>query len=490
VNRIALHWQIFICMTLGAILGVALNLFGGNAQVVLTEGLPNGHQRLEINDSSSRTEFKILKQDGSSETLLVSLANDEQAQFRNFEDFALAQPGLYKIYLHSGQSAAHYWGSWFRRIGNLFLRLMKMVAVPLIVFSLTTGVMGLAGVGGVRRMFYRTLSYYLATSFLAIVTGITMVNIIEPGLQGNADPTAAAAAKTSSANLGETLFSQIETMLPDNPAAAIVKPEFLSIIAFTLAFALFAMQVGGTTAERVRMGAQTGFDVIMAMTSAIIRLAPFGVFFLMLYVTSTQGIAVFRSLALYMLTVALGLLFHAVITLPLIVWFVGKRNPWEFAKALSPALITAFSSASSNGTLPLTMTSVEQRAGISNRTGSFVLPLGATINMDGTALYEAVAVLFIAQVHFGFELPMSQQIVVALTALLASIGAAGIPHAGLVMMVIVLQAVNLPVELQGIILAVDRVLDMARTTVNVWSDACGCAVVESLEEPGGSRRLR
>src|SRR6056297_2012860 len=148
---------------------------------------------------------------------------------------------------------------------------------------------------------------------------------------------------------------------------------------------------------------------------------------------------------------------------------------------MSPALLTAFSSASSNGTLPLTLSNVEKRAGIRNRTGSFVLPLGATINMDGTALYEAVAVLFIAQLHFGENLPLTQQIVVAITALLASVGAAGIPHAGLVMMVIILQAVGLPVEMQGIILAVDRVLDMARTSVNVWSDSCGCAVVERLE---------
>ena len=153
---------------------------------------------------------------------------------------------------------------------------------------------------------------------------------------------------------------------------------------------------------------------------------------------------------------------------------------------MSPALLTAFSSASSNGTLPVTLTSVEQRAGVSNRTGSFVLPLGATINMDGTALYEAVAVLFIAQLHYGYNLPLSQQIIVAITALLASIGAAGIPHAGLVMMVIILQAVGLPLEMQGIILAVDRVLDMARTSVNVWSDSCGCAVVEALDSQTSS----
>ncbi|HRX79342.1 MAG TPA: dicarboxylate/amino acid:cation symporter, partial [Pirellulaceae bacterium] len=186
----------------------------------------------------------------------------------------------------------------------------------------------------------------------------------------------------------------------------------------------------------------------------------------------------------YMLTVACALAFHAMITLPMIVKFVARRDPMEFAKAMSPALLTAFSSASSNGTLPLTLASVEDRAGVSNRVSSFVLPLGATINMDGTALYEAVAVLFIAQLYHGHNLPITEQILVAFTALLASVGAAGIPHAGLVMMVIILQAVKLPVEMQGIIIAVDRVLDMCRTSVNVWSDSCGCAVIAHYEALG------
>jgi Na+/H+-dicarboxylate symporter len=185
-----------------------------------------------------------------------------------------------------------------------------------------------------------------------------------------------------------------------------------------------------------------------------------------------------------MLTVACALAFHAMITLPMIVKFVARRDPMEFAKAMSPALLTAFSSASSNGTLPLTLASVEDRAGVSNRVSSFVLPLGATINMDGTALYEAVAVLFIAQLYHGHNLPITEQILVAFTALLASVGAAGIPHAGLVMMVIILQAVKLPVEMQGIIIAVDRVLDMCRTSVNVWSDSCGCAVIAHYEALG------
>jgi Na+/H+-dicarboxylate symporter len=221
------------------------------------------------------------------------------------------------------------------------------------------------------------------------------------------------------------------------------------------------------------------------MTTFVIRLAPLGVFAFMTHATVSQGFDIFRTLAWYMLAVFLGLVVHGTVVLPLIVKFVGRRRPVEFVRAMSPALMTAFSTASSNGTLPLTISCVEERAGISNRISSFVLPLGATVNMDGTALYEAVAVLFIAQAYaFGhpdYELTLAMQFQVAFTALLASVGAAGIPHAGLVMMAIVLQAVGLPLEAQGVIIAVDRVLDMCRTTVNVWSDACGCAVLARFE---------
>jgi Na+/H+-dicarboxylate symporter len=222
---------------------------------------------------------------------------------------------------------------------------------------------------------------------------------------------------------------------------------------------------------------------MMQMTMIIIRFAPLGVLLLMLSATATQGIGVFQALGAYMFTVAVALFVHAVVVLPAILHFVAGRNPARFAEAMTPALLTAFSSASSNGTLPLTLTCVEERGGVSNRVASFVLPLGATINMDGTALYEVVAVMFIANLS-GIDLSLADQIIIAFTALLASVGAAGIPHAGLVMMVIILQAVDIPSDKQGLIIAVDRVLDMCRTMVNVWSDSCGCAVVAKYEAIG------
>ncbi|MEZ6129861.1 MAG: dicarboxylate/amino acid:cation symporter [Planctomycetaceae bacterium] len=368
-------------------------------------------------------------------------------------------------------------------VGDLFLRLLKMVTVPLILTSLITGITGLGSQGRLGRMFGRTMTYYIVTSMLAITTGLVLVNLIQPG-RGAILPGGGTALEPNSQSLVEIVYQQMERLLPANPFAAIANGEFLSIISFAILTGLFINAVGGDHGRRMREFFEAAFAVMMSMTAWVISLAPLGVAAFMVYATATQGFSIFQTLAWYMLTVLLALAVHAIIILPLILKLFSGRNPFVFARQMSPALLTAFSTASSNATLPLTMDSVENRAGVSNATSSFVLPLGATINMDGTALYEVVAVLFIAQATPGFDLSVAQQITVAFTALIASIGAAGIPHAGLVMMAIVLQAVGLPLEAQGIIIAVDRVLDMCRTSVNVWSDSCGCAVVETTNARG------
>ncbi len=380
-----------------------------------------------------------------------------------------------------------YRSSWSRRVtvisktvGDIFLRLLKMVTIPLIVSSLITGIAGLGDAKRLGSMFGKTLAYYFVTSLLAITTGIIMVNLIRPGIGAILPGTGSVTTFGEQQSLGGVFLGMIDNMIPSNPVAALSNGDFLSIITFSILFGLFIVTAAEESRKRMTGFFQAFFDVMMGMTMFIIHLAPIGVLAFMAYATASQGPEIFGTLAWYMLTVFLALLVHATIVMPLILKFIAGRSPWAYAKALSPALMTAFSTASSNGTLPLTMTSVEKNAGVSNRVSSFVLPLGATINMDGTALYEAVAVLFIAQATTGFELSLGTQVIVAITALLASIGAAGIPHAGLVMMAIVLQAVGLPLEAQGIIIAVDRVLDMCRTTVNVWSDSCGCAVVERL----------
>lgn len=373
-------------------------------------------------------------------------------------------------------------------IGTLFLDMLKMLVVPLIFSSLITGVVSVPDMAGLRKMSLWTFGYYASTSVLAIGTGIVIVNVIQPGsglaygdlvasAQEGGASTPAAAHAASDKGLS-VIAEVIERMIPENVvSAASSNTTILSVIFFALMLGVFIKKVGGEHGKVLGGFFQSLFEVMMSMTAFVISLAPYGIFGAMVGFAGKGGLAIAGDLGLYMLSVAVALLFHACVTLPLLVWLIARRSPLEFARSMSPALLTAFSTASSNATLPLTMRNVEERAGVNPRVSSFTLPLGATINMDGTALYEAVAVLFIAQT-LG-DLSLGQQVVVAFTALAASIGAAGIPHAGLVMMVIVLQAVNLPTDAVMIILAVDRLLDMGRTTVNVWSDSCCAAIVDS-----------
>ena len=374
--------------------------------------------------------------------------------------------------------------------GDLFLRLLSMIVVPLILTSLVTGVTGTGNLKGLGRLSGWTFAYYMSTSLLAIAVGIVMVNIIQPGVGADFESLQRVAAAEhqdvitpeileQGSSVGATLWNQLLNMVPKNPLAAMADPgnrSILSVIFFAILLGIFIVRLGGKQGKMLGDLFAAGFEVMMRMTMFIIRLAPIGVLGFMLYAAAGKGLSVFSALGWYMLTVLMGLTFHACVTLPLILMLMARQRPLQFLKAMSPALLTAFSTASSSGTLPLTITCAEKRAGIPNRVSSFVLPLGATINMDGTALYEAVAVLFIAQA-VGNDLSAAQQIIVAFTALLASIGAAGIPHAGTVMMVVVLNAVGLPVEHVGLILAVDRILDMCRTSINVWSDSIATAVV-------------
>ena len=527
MTRIPLHWQILIAMSLGASIGLILNIYGGEKEtdnpvvieqadvqpygmtkavrihggtiwvsdtpheihMQISQPVARGTRRIFVGvlgeAATERPQGKqlvdVFLQDPNAPALAASEPVSEVIA-PSLKELKNIDPEAYLLFQRHGRSPARTVGDLGKRLGDLFLRLLKMVSVPLILFSLASGVLGLGQADRLGKMFGRTLLYYVSTSLLAILTGLFMVNLIGPGKDAERQvPDQLEQVQEQGKQLSTVLFEQLENLIPVNPIQATADGQFLGIIAFSLAFSIFTVLVGGQTAETVRGLATAGFAVMMRMTMAIVRLAPLGVFCLMLFAAATQGIEVFGRLGWYMLTVACALAFHAFVILPLILKFVAKRNPLEFAKAMSPALFTAFSSASSNATLPLTLTSVEQRAGVSNRVSSFVLPLGATVNMDGTALYEVVAVFFIANLTPGVELGMMQQISVVFTALLASIGAAGIPHAGLVMMVIILQAVGLPTESQGLIIAVDRILDMCRTCVNVWSDSCGCAVIARFE---------
>lgn len=529
MTRMALHWQILLTMLLGALLGIVLNSSTGTWQmeaprehsahtvqhIGMTTAVDVPAGRLWSRDSPERILLQIddklpaggfrtrrvvvgelhlvekrLQAEGEPWPDLPAGAEPADDVPRlvvpTLEVLAEKDPAAHALFEQYGRSRARFVGDVAKALGDLFLRMLRMVSVPLIITSLISGITGLGRAGRLGKMFGRTILYYLATSLLAILVGLTLVNVIRPGVSDGPAVVAGGVhvvEHLEGKSLTVVLFEQLQNMIPPNPIEAVASGKFLSIIAFSLMFGVCTIWVGGQPAKIISELFDAAFQVMMRLTMVIIELAPIGVFFLMLSATATQGAGVFGTLGWYMLTVALALAVHAMIVLPTILHFVAKRSPVAYVQAMSPALLTAFSSASSNGTLPLTLTCVEERAHISNRVGSFVLPLGATINMDGTALYEVVAVLFIAQFS-GIDLSFADQLVVAFTALLASIGAAGIPHAGLVMMMIILQAVGLPTETQGLIIAVDRILDMCRTAVNVWSDSCGCAVVSRFEADG------
>ncbi len=368
----------------------------------------------------------------------------------------------------------------FTWMGDLFLRALRMIIIPLILTSIISGVTNIGDAHNLGRLGLKTISYYISTSLLAIVTGLVFVNLIHPGIGADiglkkAVPELAASSKD--------LWQIILRMVPTNIFDALVSADMLAIIFFSILIGYFITKTEPGTKEFFTKFFNSGFEVMMKLTHFVIRFTPLGVLGIVVGVVAEQRenlVEVLGTLGMYFLTVIIGLIVHATITLPTILRFIGKSNPWKHFQALTTPLITAFSTRSSSATLPLTIDAVENNSGVSNKISSFVLPLGATINMDGTALYECVAAMFIAQAY-GIDLSFLQQMIIVFTALLASIGAAGIPMAGLVMISVVLTAVGLPLEGVGLILAVDPFLDMCRTTVNVWSDSCGAAIIARSE---------
>jgi proton glutamate symport protein len=377
-------------------------------------------------------------------------------------------------------------------IGSLFLNALKMLIVPLIVSSIIVGIAGIGDSGDVGRLGGKTLLFYFTTSLLSILVGLLVVNMVSPGvvngqaardLIGLSGDVSDITAKVEGKGAGDVVEIFLR-MIPTNIVSAAANGQMLGLIFFSLLFGYFLARIGEPHAETMYSFWQGTFDVMMRITDLVMKFAPLGVFALVAKVVATTGLAAFQPLAWFFLSVILALAIHLFITLPLLLRFVAKVNPVRHFRAMLAALLTAFSTSSSSATLPLTMECVEKNAGVSNRTSSFVLPLGATVNMDGTALYECVAAMFIAQAY-GIELGFATQFTIVLVALLTSIGVAGIPAASLVAISIILATVGLPAEGIGLILAVDRVLDMMRTSVNVFSDSCGAVIIAKLEGEEG-----
>ncbi len=464
MKKIALHWQILIALILAIIYGLIFT-----TTYLLTEDSYKVLQRRNV--------------PADIQQMLQPVDGLEYASWQAFDKALNKLPGSEKLepYLADIAKAAYYnppiaYISW---MGDLFIRALKMLIIPLILSSLISGITSIGSGSNLGRLGLKTMLYYVMTSFFAILTGQLLVNIFQPGIGANIN------FIQEVEGLVEKQKSFVEILIgivPDNILNAMVNNDMLSIIFFAILFGFFITQVTRKHADMLQDFFTAVFEVMMKITLFVIKFTPLGIFGIVAKTIADQedlgGLV--TSMGLYMLTVILALAIHAAITLPLLVRYVGKANPLKHFRNMTTPLLTAFSTSSSGATLPLTMQAVEDNSGVSNKISSFTLPLGATVNMDGTALYECVAAIFIAQAY-GVDLTFMQQILIVFTALLASIGAAAIPMAGLVMITVILTAVGLPLEGVGLILAVDRILDMFRTATNVWSDSCGSVIIARSE---------
>jgi len=380
-------------------------------------------------------------------------------------------------------------------IGTLFMNALRMIIVPLIMASIIVGIASIGSGSDLGRLGGKTLLYYAFSSTMAILIGLFFVNLLTPGL-ANGEPVGDALNLTLDSGEVASAVASVEgrgggdivqiflRMVPTNIVAAAADGQMLGLIFFSLVFGFFMTQIPEKQSDALLTLWRGISETMMKITMWVMRFAPYGVFGLVAETVASTGFSAFRPLLLFFITVMLALGAHIFIALPLVLKYVAKVRPTRHFRAIAPAMLTAFSSASSSGTLPLTMECVEKNAGVSERTTSFVLPLGATINMDGTALYECVAAIFLAQAY-GLEMTFATQFTVVLIALLTSIGVAGIPAASLVAITVILTAIGLPVEAIGLLLVTDRVLDMCRTSVNIFSDSCGAVIIGKSEKETG-----
>ncbi len=367
--------------------------------------------------------------------------------------------------------------------GIIFIKLLKMITIPLIFTSILTGITSISNFNQLGRIGLKTISYYLLTSLFAIIIGLGLTNALKPGYSYTQSETTKI-YDYSNLNTPDSTLDIFIRMIPTNPISAAANGDMLSIIFFTILLGVAITQLPNAHKKNLTSFFESLFQAVMKLTQMIIKLSPIGVFGLIVKTVSTSNLELFYSIGKYMLTISIGLTIHIFIVLPILFFLITKINPLHHFKAMSSAMATAFSTSSSSSTLPVTIKCVNENVKASKEVSGFVLPMGATINMDGTALYECAGVIFISQI-LGVELTISQQIIVVITALLASIGAAGIPSAGLVMIFIVTQAVGFNNEdvalIIGAMLAVDRPLDMFRTMVNVTSDSIGTAIIAYSE---------
>lgn len=387
-----------------------------------------------------------------------------------------------------GRSLGIHWYSVYDFIGRVFLNALKMLIVPLIVSSIIVGIAGIAKGGRLGMLGAKTVGFYLTTTMLAVLAGLMFVNIVNPGLRDGQPVGPELALEATDidvrARVGEgrltDLIEIFVRMVPENVVDSAARTDMLGLIFFALLFGYFMARAEHKYAETLYSFWEGVFEVMMKITGLVMMFAPIGVFGLVSGVVAQTGFDAAQPLLIFAATVAAALLFHLFVTISVLLRVFAGIGPIRMIRAMAPALLTAFSTASSLATLPLTLRCVRENVGVSQRTTSFVLPLGATVNMNGTALYECVAAMFIAQAY-GLELTFTVQFVIVITALVTSIGVAGVPAASMVAIGIILTAIGLPLEALGVLFVFDRLLDMMRTAINIYGDAVCAVIVARLE---------
>ncbi|MBS3681629.1 dicarboxylate/amino acid:cation symporter [Ornithinibacillus massiliensis] len=360
-------------------------------------------------------------------------------------------------------------------LGDLFLRLIRFIIVPLILATIIVGVTSAGSMKKLGRLGGKTISFYLVTSFFAITIGLIVALLLSPGTGVDVSLNEENIPSGETQSVMDTLLN----IIPTNPIESLATANILQIIFFAIFLGL-GITLAGDKAAPVQRFFDGLAEVMYKITAVVMKLVPLGVFGLLAPIVGQYGLDVLMPLMKLIIAILIASVLHIVVIYSIALKTLGKMSPLQFLKGILPAVTVAFTTCSSSGTLPVTMKNTQENLGVSKETSSFVLPLGATINMDGTAIYQGIAVMFTAQ-YFGQSLSIGQLLIVALVATLASIGAAGVPGAGMVMLTMTLAAVNLPLEAIALVAGIDRILDMIRTAVNVMGDATASVVLDQSE---------
>ncbi len=483
--KLQLHTKIIIGLILGAIFGAIFSINPNKLEISFkaeSEAVENW------NEFSFAKKDSVIKSFGSSDQLLIikyykSLKDKKDVKLKvKFPD------GSEKVFENvTTVEKVKSIGVWFKPLGDIFVRLLNMIAVPLVLCSLIVGAASLTDLKHIAKIGTKTLGFYALTAVMAITIGLVCVNIIQPGHM--MDPASKErlmdtyqdeAKSRIDQNVSMNIVDFLVNIVPKNPFKAIADGDFLQIVFFAILTGIFLVQIPADKSQPVISFFNGISEAMIVLVEKIMIIAPYAVFTLIAATVAEFGFNILQTLLWYSLTVVLGLTILTFVEYPLLLKAFTKIKLKDFFRAQRQVIAVAFSTSSSAATLPVTMDVCEKRLGVPNKIASFVLPLGTTVNMDGTALYQAVAAVFIAQVY-GFDLNLTQQLTIVLTAALAAIGTAPVPGIGLIMLIIVLKSVGVPEEGIALIIGVDRILDMCRTVPNVIADSLACVVIANSE---------